>query len=138
MNPLIGKEKCKKCVLQFSPTLQIARPKASNQISEDIPQTRAALETPATWRYDFPIQASAPLARYRTTRRSRTRWPCYHPPSYIIVFFSCECRSSTSLCAECLGNIVKYSLTFIIHWSLLRDKPLLPRHAASLFSDCQT
>ena len=41
------KEKLQEENASFSPSVQIARSKASNQISEDIPQTRAALETPA-------------------------------------------------------------------------------------------
>jgi len=103
-------------------TLQIARSKASNQISEDIPQTRAALETPAAAlriACDLALRLSHPssspsCALQDDEAQSYALALC--PSSYIIVvFFSCECRSSTSLYADCLGNISKHSLTSIIH-----------------------
>lgn len=69
-------------VFKVSPTLQIARSKASNQISEDIPLTRAGeLETTARRcgsPYDLALRSPTPSCALQNTEAQSyvTRWPC--------------------------------------------------------------
>lgn len=66
----------------LSPPLQIARSKASNQISEDIPLTRAGeLETTARRcgsPYDLALRSPTPSCALQNTEAQSyvTRWPC--------------------------------------------------------------